>query len=429
MEIYKFGGASIQNAKSIRRVVDIFHKAAPGKLLIVVSAMGKTTNHLERLHSQAVKFRIDSVDLNYLSEYHLDIAGQLFGDNDQNALSSVRNLLNGLKMELNTVYKTPHLSPAYSKIVCFGELLSSTIMSRYFHLCGVPIRWIDARNYIRTDSNYLEGVVDWDYTRDKIRRSLPRILNTRPVITQGFIARDKKGHTTTLGREGSDFTAAIFGSCLKATRVSVWKDVDGIRTADPQYHAPTSKYARLSYQETAEMTYYGAKVIHPKTIKPLALAGIPLHVRSFLDIRKSGTVIDQMAHAKLSPSIIFKFNQCLISFRVKDFTFINEKNLSIIFHRLDLLGIKINLMQNSAISLSICVDHTPAKIKDLIDSLSGDFGILYNEKLHLITVKNYDQQTIKTVSHNKKILLEQRSRVNYQIVIPDEHIRLPIEAG
>ena len=210
--------------------------------------------------------------------------------------------------------------------------------------------------------------------------------------------------------------------------VAVWKDVDGIRNADPRFYSPTKKHSNLSYQEAAEMTYYGAKVIHPKTIKPLALAGIPLHVRSFKDIRKTGTVIDNQIHSKLKPSVIFKLHQCLISFWVRDFTFINEKNLSLIFHRLDALGIKINLMQNSAISLSICVDNQPSKIETLINSLNEDFEILYNQNLRLITVKNYDSETIKEISPKNGILLEQRSRVNFQIVIPDDDIQLAIEA-
>ncbi len=429
MEIYKFGGASIKDAPSIRRIAEILEKSGPDRLLIVVSAIGKTTNLLEKLLDKALQSQPDAADLEELSIHHTSIIKELFGPNNRTVLFLVQKMMASLEDGLKRVHKRKRLGQSYARIVCHGELMASTIISNYLNHCGFQNQWIDARDWVRTDSRFPEATIDWEYTRKKIRSSLPRMLDRKPLITQGFIGKDKNGKTTTLGREGSDFTAAIFGACLGASKVSVWKDVDGIRNADPRFYSPTVKHSRLSYQEAAEMSYYGAKVIHPKTIKPLALAGIPLHVRSFNDVRKTGTIIDKRIHSKLLPSVIFKLSQCLISFKVRDFTFINETSLSGVFHRLDRLGIKINLMQNSAITLSICVDDTPPRIEALIESLRKDFEILYNRNLCLITVKNYDQVTVDKIYSKNRILLEQRSRVNFQIVVPEEDIQLPIEGG
>ena len=304
----------------------------------------------------------------------------------------------------------------YDQLVCYGELFSSHIVNHHLKDIGLPCQWIDARNYIKTDQNFREGKVNWPVTENLIKDRM-RKDNPQPILlTQGFIASDEKGQPTTLGREGSDYTAAVFAFCLDAPSVTIWKDVPGVLNADPKTWKETKLFEELSYDEAAEMTYYGASVIHPKTIKPLANKGIPLFVRSFQDPDTQGTQIHLCHHPQLPPAIIFKPDQCLISFQVRDFTFINERKLSQIFHLLEELNLKINMMQSSAITFSICVDSINNKLKTLINSLSHEFEIHYNDHLELITVKNYNWETIDQVKKGRTILLEQQSRKNFQIL-------------
>ena len=307
----------------------------------------------------------------------------------------------------------------YDAVISTGEIASTRIVSAYLNKVKLINDWIDARNLIRTDSTFREGQVDWDFTCLKIRHQIGDLIKERIIVTQGFIGADSNGNPVTLGREGSDFSAAIFGSCLDAKEVTIWKDVEGILNADPKLMTNVTKYDELPYQEAAEMTFYGASVIHPKTIKPLANKKIPLRVRPFGDTSAPGTIIHDCEVKNLTPAIIFKPDQCLISFRIKDYTFLSEKNLSLIFHVLDALNIRINVMQNSAISFSICVDNQDYKISALLEELKNDFNIFYNESLKLITVKNYNNAMIEEVSRNRSILLELRTRNNYQIVVSD----------
>jgi len=416
IKVFKFGGASIRNSGAIRNMAEIISTYKNNKLVVIVSAMGKTTNALEKIHElkrSGDRFRDE---LEVLSMYHQDIYSDLFPV-DHPCHQIIGSIIKDLEDTLDKLSGTEDYDFSYDQIISFGEILSSTIIASYLNSKQIETHWVDARKLIRTDSHFREATVDWDHTCQNIVSELPSLLNSGIILTQGFIGGTSSGETTTLGREGSDFTGAIFSHCLDAESLTIWKDVPGILNADPKRIQKTEKYKHLSYQEAAEMTYYGASVIHPKTIKPLANKSIPLYVKSFESPGEDGTVIQKEGKYKICPAMIFKDNQVLISFNVKDLSFINERNLSTIFHVLDTLHIKINVMQNSAVSLSICVNNEPQKISELVAILKNDFKVLYNEGLLLITVKNYDQPTIEGISSNKNILLEQRTRHTFQIVV------------
>lgn len=414
MKVFKFGGASVRSAQAVRNMSDIIGNYSGESLLVVVSAMGKTTNALENILHLKISAKDYSNKLKELYNYHQQLIEELFEDPKQAVFQKVEALFRELEQELKSEMQDQN--QLYDQVVSYGELLSTTILAAWLNHTQLSCEWLDARHYIRTNELYREAEVDWTASKEQIQADLPPILSDKIILTQGFIGGNEKGLTTTLGREGSDFTAAIFGYCLQAESVTIWKDVPGILNADPKRIANAVKYEELSYQEAAEMTYYGASVIHPQTIKPLANADIPLWVKSFENPGESGTCIHN-CETKHSPAIIFKDNQCLISFRVKDFTFINERNLGLIFQTLDHLHIKINMMQNSAISFSVCIDDEPVKVNKLLRSLQDEFDILYNERLQLITIKNYQEEALEGISQGRKVLLEQRSRQNFQIVI------------
>ena len=417
MRVFKFGGASIKDAISIKNMSEIITEYINSPLVIVVSAMGKTTNRLEEVFFKKLRSESYDEELAALKTYHNTIINTLFVDNPKQTENKIEILFEELDKILRAQQLFKISDKAYDSVVSFGELFSSTIIAEYLNHVGIPIRWIDARDFIQTDNTFREGKIDWEITETTIKNDIGKQLTKTNFITQGFIGRTADGHTTTLGREGSDFTAAILGSGLSAESVTIWKDVPGILNADPKRFDITELYANLSYQEAAEMTYYGASVIHPKTIKPLANKNIPLLVKSFERPHLNGTVINQGDLHTLPPTYVIKDNQCLVSFGVKDLTFINEKNLSIIFHILDKLNIKINMMQNSAVSLTICFDNREDKVRELVDMLKNDFKIRFNQNLQLITVKNYSQEAIDKVADQKEILVEQRTRNTYQIVI------------
>ena len=324
-----------------------------------------------------------------------------------------------LQENLSACHSVEDYDQAYDSIIPFGELLSSAILFNYLLTTGKKITFLDARDLITTDELFRDANILWDDTSRKINEAVSESEN-RQFITQGFIGKSKSGKMTTLGREGSDFTAAIFGSCLSANSVTIWKDVPGILNADPKRMCEVSLFSNLTYQEIAEMSYYGASVVHPKTIQPLANKNIPLYVRSFENPEPGGTVIGPGSGHTLPPSYIYKDKQCLVSFTKRNLEFINERNLGKIFNILDQLNIRLNLMQNSAVSFSICINQDAARIGRLHELLTGDFKILYNDNLGLITVKNYTQKAIDTVSSGQEILLEQRTRNTYQIVVRND---------
>ncbi|MTI30391.1 aspartate kinase [Xanthovirga aplysinae] len=418
MEIYKFGGASIESAVRIKNLVDIIKDQSNGPLIIVVSALGKTTNALEEILEERLKIKNYHPKIQNLYSQHHQICQELFSDPKHSIFETLEQWFFKLKNCLLEEVPTHFQSRLYDQIVSFGEILSTKIVAAYLNTQNISCQWVDARQFIKTDSNYKEAKVDWEATELRIKGKFTDLLQQGVVLTQGFIAGNDLGETTTLGREGSDFSAAILACCTAANSVTIWKDVPGIMTADPKRIKNATKFDDLSYTEAAEMSYYGASVIHPKTIKPLANKKIPLWVKSFEKPKEKGTKIHdyQVAH---SQSIIFKENQTLISFQVKDFSFIEEKNLSLIFHVLDQLNIKINMMQNSAVSFSICVDNDEEKVNKLRDLLKTDFNILYNKDLQLITVKNYKEEGLEDFTSGKQLLLEQKTRHNYQIVVSD----------
>jgi len=326
----------------------------------------------------------------------------------------LQNLFSLLQKQLSGVGATAEYDLHYDQVISFGELFSSTILHHLLTEHGLPNTWLDSRKYIQTDTTWREAKVDWAWTERVMKRDLPPLLETQLLVTQGFLGGANTRQTTTLGREGSDFSAAIFAYCLNASALYIWKDVDGLLNADPKHFADTVRYPELSYQETIEMAYYGASVIHPKTIKPLANKQIPLYIKSFINPAGEGTKICDCRYDKIAPAFILKEKQCLISFSAKDFAFISEKNLGTIFNTLSELRIKINLMQNSAISFSVCTDWHEERLQLLLQTLQDQFIIHYNTGLTLYTIKNYDQPSLETMLAGKVVLLEQRTRTTFQ---------------
>ncbi len=412
MKVFKFGGASLKNASAIQNMASIVKAYADSPLLVVVSAMGKTTNALESILNTFKKEGNYQSEIQTLRNYHFEISENLFDDSDQ-----VKKKIDSVLEELTENLQTPgEYDQVYDQVISLGEVLSSVIVAHYFTQQGLPCQWLDARKYIITDTAFREGKVDWKKTEEHIHH-LKADLQNNIILTQGFIGSNELGFTTTLGREGSDYTAAIFASCLQAESVTIWKDVPGVMSADPKRLSNAIVFDELPYTEAAEMTYYGASVIHPKTIKPLALKQIPLYVKNFDDHTLPGTKIHECQVEKLPPLIVFKDNQCLLSCRVTDYTFINEEQMSIIFDALADLDIKVNVMQNSAISFSFCIDFRESKLNSLLDRLQQYFEVYYNTGLTLITVKNYDAATFDEYRKKSGILIEQSSRSTLQVLL------------
>ncbi|MBD2716975.1 aspartate kinase [Microvirga sp. STR05] len=414
LKVYKFGGASVKDAAAIRNLSRIVREYGAGTpLLIVVSAMGKTTNALEELYQLAHTGQDFGSQLAALRTFHLEVAAALEVADEHTAdphAPTLAALLEQLGDRLATL--TPgDYDKQYDQIVSFGELLATLIVARALHA-----RWLDCRPLIRTDRTWREGRIDWPTTERALTAEVLPLLAQGPIVTQGFVGGTASGQTTTLGREGSDYTAAILAYCLGAESVTIWKDVAGLLNADPKFFPDTVRYPEISYQETIEMAYYGASVIHPKTIKPLAVRRIPLLVKSFLDPSAEGTRIHDCRHGLLVPAFIRKDGQCLVSFESKDLTFISEENLEVIFGALAQVRLKINLMQNSAISFSVCTDFSAYRLEKLLAVLREQFTIHYNTGLELYTIKNYDAPSIQRLTEGRELLLEQRSRQTFQFV-------------
>lgn len=410
MKVFKFGGASLKDASGVRNAAEIVRSVEP-PLVIVVSAMGKTTNQLEKILMQSQQGTSTAEAWKQLTDYHLHIIDHLWAE-PAPVFDRFQQLINDAKAVLeNPVGSFDQL---YDQLICYGELISSCIVFEYFSAAGLRVKHVDARKVVVTDDTFREGKVMWDRTCSNIRLYEPK---DDIVITQGFIGGTDEGMTTTLGREGSDFTAAIWGACLNAERVTIWKDVPGVMNADPKRWPHAVVFPELPFKEAAEMTYYGASIIHPKTIKPLANKGIPLFVKSFVDPSLPGTVIHECKLQHLPPLFVFKDAQCLISCKVTDYTFIDEQQLSIIFHSLSALNIRVNMMQNSAISFSFCIDFSQSKVSDLIDQLQHHFEVYYNTGLTLITIKNCTPEISEKYRSGKDILLEQSSRSTLQLLV------------
>jgi aspartate kinase len=417
MLVFKFGGASVKDAQGIINLGKVVNSYAGNQILVVVSAMGKTTNALEQLTNAYVNGTGDVHEIfDQIKEDHYQILRQLFSESHP-VFDEVANTF----VEIDWMIEDePHddYDFIYDQIVSIGELVSTRIVNAWFNQEGIVSKWIDVRSYIHTDNTYREGVVDWDKTRSSIQEAIPELLNNSIVITQGFLGGTSENFTTTLGREGSDYTASIFAACLGAESVTTWKDVPGILNADPKFFTDTIKFDELSYQEAIEMTYYGASVIHPKTIKPLQNAGIPLLVKPFTYPDAPGTIIKDLAVNKFDkPVIILKQNQVLLSISANDYSFISEVHLSEIFSLFAKNQVKVNMMQTSALSFTVCIDHKPEKFNVLLQSLKQLFKVKYNENLTLITLRHYTDTAVTTLTEGKTVLMKQTNRNTAQIVI------------
>ena len=414
MKIFKFGGASVKDADGIKNVYDVLQKAGYEDVLLVVSAMGKTTNALEVV----IKNYFDkspelSSSVQEIKKYHNQILLDLFEDDNHPVFASINEQFSDLEYFL-AHNKSPNYNFVYDQIVSYGELISTNILSHFMNFMNIKTQWLDVRNFIKTNANYRDAEVDWDLTQKNIAKNIaPKILN----ITQGFLGSDENNFTTTLGREGSDYTAAIFAYCLNAESVTIWKDVPGVMNADPRYFENASLLNQISYREAIELAFYGASVIHPKTLQPLQKKEIPLYVKSFINPLLKGTSVSKGVDLEpLLPCFIVKRNQLLISLSSIDFSFIMEENISEIFGLFHEYKIKVNLIQNSAISFSVCVEDKFDNFKELNAILSKKFKVDFEENVTLYTIRHFNDDAAQTVEKDKTVLLKQVSRETMQIV-------------
>jgi aspartate kinase len=415
VKIFKFGGASVKDADAVRNMTAIVNRFEQDELVIVVSAMGKTTNALERLHSARFQGEDYLSELYHISEYHYTIINDLFGDSSLGS-NAFEQQMHALK-EVLARPCSDHFDREYDQVIVFGELLSTAIIAAWFKHCSIPSQWIDARQVIFTDNRYRDARVDWKRSAEAVASVRKTLEAGQKCISQGFIGSDPEGFSTSLGREGSDFTASIMAYLLDATDVTIWKDVPGMLNADPKWFSNTVKLDSISFKEAIELAYYGASVIHPKTIKPLQNKGIPLYIKSFLDPDSPGTVIhESTANDCVVPSYIFKSNQVLLSISTRDFSFVVEDNLREIFDVFTQVGIRVHLMENSAISFSVVFDRDEFKLKLLIEKLQQHYSVKYNEELTLITIRHWDDKTAGELTSGKQIILEQRSRHTLRIL-------------
>ncbi|MGH2622556.1 MAG: aspartate kinase [Sphingobacterium sp.] len=420
MQVFKFGGASVKNAENIKNTVSIIEKHQDSPLLIVVSAIGKSTNKLVEITQAYVNQNGDYFALlETLKKEHFQLLTELFPDAANPVFDEVMNTFVEIEWILEEAVQDD-FTYLFDQIVSIGEIVSSKIVAAYGKTKGLAIQWVDARDYIHTDNTYTEAKVDWKKTEYKVRQDLPSILDKSIVITQGFIGATSENFTTTLGREGSDYSAAIFAASLNAENITIWKDVPGVLNADPKWFDKTELIPELSYTDAIELTYYGATVIHPKTIKPLQNKKIVLHVKSFLNPDEPGTQIKTTNQTLPVPSFIFKVNQVFINIQPRDFSFIVEDNLSHIFDTFHKNRIKINMMHNSAISFSVSVDDTGENIWNLLEQLEKRYKVSVATGLELITIRYYNQETINRVLINKEIIRELKDSYTCQMLVKNK---------
>jgi aspartate kinase len=418
MQVYKFGGASVKDAAAVKNVVTILKENQGNNKVVVISAMGKSTNELENVINLYYANKPEWNDaLTGVLYKHTVIIDALFDGRGEDAYNAVKAVVVKTRdfLEKNT---SRNYNFIYDQVVSTGEYISTTIVSIYANAQGVKNTLLDAKECVFTDNAYTEGKVDWKKTEKAINEKVPAITKDAFVITQGFIGCTPEGFTTTLGREGSDYTASIFAYSLNAERMTVWKDVEGIMNADPKEYSEAQFLSEISYHEAIEMTYYGASVIHPKTIKPIQNRNIPLEVRSFVNYSKRGSVISANANTSfLPPIIIWKRQQVLLSFSAKDFSFIAEEHFTHLFAVIAENRLRVNMMQNAAISFSVCVDFKREKIDNIVEELSKEFSITRNENLTLVTIRHYNPGIIDKLTKDKDVLLRQMSRTTLQVLM------------
>ena len=414
MRIFKFGGASVKDADGIKNVFSVLEKVGHEDTLLVISAMGKTTNALELvIKNYFEKSNELHSSLQDVRKYHNQILLDLFDDENHDVFYVVNSHFADLEYFLRS-NKSPNYNFVYDQIVSYGEIVSTSIISHYFNHAGLKNNWIDVRSFIKTDNNYRDAEVDWEKTQQLISKGIKKkALN----ITQGFLGSDENNFTTTLGREGSDYTAAIFAYCLNAESVTIWKDVPGVLNADPRYFENAVLLNQISYREAIELAFYGASVIHPKTLQPLQKKEIPLFVKSFINPLFPGTSVSKGEDLEpKTPCFIVKKEQLLLSLSSIDFSFIIEENISEIFALFHQYKIKVSLIQNSAISFSVCIEDKFGNFRELKNILSKKFKVSYNEKVSLYTIRHFDEKAAKMVEKDKTVLLKQISRETMQIV-------------
>jgi aspartate kinase len=420
IQVHKFGGASVKDASGVVNLLAIVKEFSSENICIVVSAMGKTTNALERLCNNFFYEKGDTeLILTEIKEFHEKIISELFPQGNENLKNHVENIFAELYWALEEEQKKS-FDYEYDQIVSLGEQISTRIVSEYLNSNGFSITFIDARDLIRTDNTYREAKVDWPTTSEFVNEKLNFSGQPRRYITQGFIAGTSENFTTTLGREGSDFTASILAYCLDAKEVIIWKDVPGVLNADPREWDKASLISELSYFDAIELTYYGATVIHPKTIKPLQNKLIPLRVKSFLNPSAEGTLITENQNQERVASYIFKKKQYLLSISTRDFSFIVEENIEEIFKAFNKTRVKVNLMQQAALTFSVCLSSDEQRWNELLEELKKNYKVKYNTDCELITVRHYSDNTPKELLNRGAVLLEQRSRHTLQYVMKSD---------
>jgi aspartate kinase len=415
MQVFKFGGASVKDAAGIKNLFSIV-SCENGPLAIVVSAFGKTTNALEKvLKAWMTKDISWKGNLEDIYSYHKSVTEDLLPGNIS-SLGKIDIQFAKLKEYLLSERRSDY-DMEYDQVVSYGEIFSTLIVSEYLGTRLNDVEWLDIREILITDDRHRDAVVLWEESQARVRKAFD-FSRKRVYVTQGFIGGTFTGHSTTLGREGSDYTSAILGNMLDAEKVVVWKDVPGILNADPKWLPDAEKLEEISYREAVEMTFSGAKVIHPKTIKPLHNKNIPLHVKSFISPGEEGTII--MADAvlrKLLPVYIKKEEQILISILPKDFSFVMGESLGKIFHSFTLHGIKVNLVEASAVSINVCVDDERPKVDALLGALGIEYSAIYNENVEMLTIRHYTPAAINRITEGREILLEQKTRSTVRFVV------------
>ena len=420
MGVYKFGGASVKDADAVRNVASILKSEVKEPTCVVVSAMGKTTNALEAVLDAFYRAGENRDELlKGVLASHLRVLSGLFPDPGHPVYGKLKALFLRLADELSRIHAMSY-DKAYDQVVSFGERFSTCIISEYLAEAGIGNVELDASRLVLTDGHFREGKVLWEPTTQRIKEAVEAVWaqGLGVVLTQGFIACDEAGDTVTLGREGSDYSAAVFAYCLDAAKMTIWKDVPGVLNADPKYFSNTKKLDYVSYYDATELAYFGASIIHPKTIKPLQNKKIPLHVRSFMDVSASGTWVglEGVPDSRM-PSFICKQPQTLLSIYPKDFSFVDETNLSEIFHCFVKNGLKVNLMQNSALSFSVCIDQGRGDLDAVLAELALRYDCRYNQDLELLTIRHYTQEVIEQIVGDRKVMLEQRTRHAVQMVL------------
>lgn len=414
-KVFKFGGASVKDAPAIENLHNILRRYPDDHIIVVISAMGKTTNFLEKvLH--AYYHNPDQVEalVSELEQQHKDVALRLVPD-PGSIFDRISELFGQLRAKLDVEHSNNY-DFDYDQLVSFGEMLSTSLISMYLNLAGLTNTWLDARRLVRTDDTYREGRVDWDTTIAQIRDAV-LAKPDRVFVTQGFIGGTAEHLTTTLGREGSDYSAAIMAYALDAESVTIWKDVPGLLNADPKRFPDAVKLDKIPYEEAVELSYYGASIIHPKTLKPLQNKQIPLYVKSFFEPDNEGSVIMTCTSKSNVPSIIVKDRQTLLTVFPRDFSFIAVDNLSELFAVFAKYRIRINMMQNSALSFSVCTDAEPQRVQQCVEALQEKYKVKYNENVQLITIRHYNKPTIEKVLSGRTAILRQTSRATIQFVI------------